>query len=61
MAGDIADRLDREFGADATARAVFMGRVGAGPAAQSRSLRKPLEDLLVHPVATDQNERLSST
>jgi sulfur-carrier protein adenylyltransferase/sulfurtransferase len=45
-----AGRLQGEFetlvGADITRRAVFMGRIGAGPAAQARSLRKPVEKLL---------------
>jgi hypothetical protein len=28
---------------------VFMGRLGAGPAAQARSLRRPVEELMKQP------------
>jgi hypothetical protein len=45
-AGEIARRLDREFGADAAA-AVFLGRVGAGDPAKARSLRLPLPRLMM--------------
>jgi len=47
LAADIGQRLAKQIGADAAAHAVFMGRVGAGPAAQARSLRRPLEQLLI--------------
>ena len=30
-------------------RAVFMGRIGAGPPAQARSLRRPLANLIIVP------------
>lgn len=49
MARDIAERLEREFDSATVANAIFMGRVGAGHAARSRSLRKPLEALLIQP------------
>jgi hypothetical protein len=51
-ADDIAQRLDRLLGADAAARAVFMGRLGSGPPAEARSLRLPLDALLVSPGAS---------
>ncbi len=62
MAGDIRRRMDREFGDDVAARAVFMGRVGEGRAATSRSLRRPLDELLVASAADAraQKERRSS-
>ncbi len=37
------------LGADHGERAVFMGRIGAGPAASARSTRRPLADLLLPP------------
>jgi len=43
---EIAGRLERLFGPEA-GRAAFMGRIGAGPAPKARSLRRPLEQLLV--------------
>jgi hypothetical protein len=51
-AADIAQRLDRLLGADDAPRAVFMGRIGSGPPAEARSLRLPLESLLVSPGAS---------
>lgn len=42
----IVHSLDRLLGADIAPRAVFMGRIGAGAAARSRSVRLPLEQLL---------------
>lgn len=47
LAAEIGQGLARQIGAEATQHAVFMGRVGAGPAAQARSLRRPLEQLLM--------------
>lgn len=38
--------LEALLGRERLARAVFMGRVGAGPAPKARSLRRPLNDLL---------------
>lgn len=42
----LARRLDDLF-AGQTARVFFLGRIGAGPAPASRSLRRPLSELLV--------------
>jgi hypothetical protein len=39
--------LARLFGADAARRGAFMARLGAGAPAQARSLRLPLEKLLI--------------
>ena len=38
--------LERLFGIDVSRRAVFMGRIGAGPAPGARSRRMPLTELL---------------
>lgn len=46
-AGRIATLLEAEVGKAAAEGAVFMGRVGAGNAAKSRSLRLPIERLMV--------------
>jgi hypothetical protein len=46
-AARIAQGLERLIGADRTARAVWMGRIGAGAQATSRSLRLSLEQLAV--------------
>ncbi|MEO8938371.1 MAG: molybdopterin biosynthesis protein MoeY [Burkholderiaceae bacterium] len=46
-AGRIAALLEREFGKPATAAAVFMGRIGAGSPATSRSLRLPIEQWMI--------------
>lgn len=46
-AGAVAERLDRMFGADVAARAVFLARIGPKRDAKGRSLRLPLERLLV--------------
>ena len=48
-ASRIAGSIDRVIGADAARDAVFMGRVGAGRPAAARSLRLPLERLLLEP------------
>lgn len=50
-AGMVRDRLDALLGADVRQRAVWIGRIGAGPAAQARSLRRPLDTLLVNPAS----------
>jgi nitroreductase len=49
----IARSLDRLLGADAAERTVFMGRIGEGAPARSRSTRLPLERLLEPPPALD--------
>ena len=43
----IAALIDREIGVESAKAAVFMGRVGAGRPATSRSLRLPVEQLLI--------------
>ena len=48
-AGRIAALLEKEIGRPATEAAVFMGRVGAGDAARARSLRLPIERLMMSP------------
>ena len=50
MAQELAAQTQALLGGAATERAVFLGRIGAGPAAHARSLRRPLKDLLVPPV-----------
>jgi hypothetical protein len=35
------------LGEERVSRAVFMGRIGAGPAPRARSLRRPLKDLMI--------------
>jgi hypothetical protein len=42
----MVEGLERLFGAEALDGAVFMGRMGAGPKARSRSLRMPVHALL---------------
>jgi len=44
-AGVVASMLERLLGPEEARRAVFMGRVGSGPAPVARSLRLPLERL----------------
>nr|MDQ2696507.1 thiamine biosynthesis protein ThiF [Pseudomonadota bacterium] len=46
-ARQLAGELDRLIGAENVGRAVFMGRIGFGPAPRARSVRLPLERLLV--------------
>lgn len=46
-AREVAARFDTLVGTDARARTVWVGRIGAGPRAEARSVRKPLESLLV--------------
>ncbi len=47
LAGDVRARLVAMFGEDTLRRAVVLGRVGAGPAPTSRSLRLPLRQLIL--------------
>lgn len=47
-AGVLASALDRHLG-DAAPRAVWMGRIGAGKPPESRSLRRPLIELMLAP------------
>ena len=46
-AARVREALDRLLGADDAPRTVFLGRIGLGPPAPARSLRLPLEELLV--------------
>jgi hypothetical protein len=43
----IADRLEILLGRNEAAKAVFLGRLGHGAAARSRSLRLPLDRLVI--------------
>jgi hypothetical protein len=43
---EVARQLEAVIGARASHGSVFMGRIGAGPAAAARSLRRPLDDLM---------------
>ena len=45
----VRESLDGLLGAERRARAVWIGRIGAGPRAQARSVRLPLDSLLIHP------------
>ena len=47
MAAQLSRQGEALIGQQDWEAAVFMGRIGAGAAAQSRSLRRPLRDLLV--------------
>jgi hypothetical protein len=49
LARSLAAHLERMIGREACERAVFMGRLGAGTPARARSLRLPLEKLLLAP------------
>ena len=46
-AQQVRARLDGLIGADRRARAVWIGRIGEGPRASARSVRLPLESLMV--------------
>lgn len=46
QAEKLTARLDGLLGAEVSERALFMGRIGAGPAANARSTRLPLDKLL---------------
>ncbi len=46
-ARSLAARVDALVGDANGARAVFMGRIGAGPPAAARSIRRPLADLML--------------
>lgn len=45
----VSAQLTQLLGPETCARAMFMGRIGAGPAPQARSIRLPLEELLIKP------------
>ena len=47
QAVDLAAQAEKLIGADLFQRAVFLARIGAGPPARARSLRKPLAQLLL--------------
>lgn len=61
LAQRIALRLERMVGKDAARSAVFMGRLGAGQPASSRSLRLPLEQLMFDPGASAGDQKLRRT
>lgn len=61
LAEQLATRLDQVIGQPAAKNAVFMGRIGAGKAATSRSLRLPLEQLMFDPAAGLGNQKLRRT
>jgi nitroreductase len=48
-AAELAKQGEALVGAPVWEAAAFMGRIGAGPAAQARSLRRPLRELIVGP------------
>jgi hypothetical protein len=48
----VAARLTELVGQETAEHAVFMGRVGAGPAAKARSIRRDLSDLMYRPDQT---------
>jgi nitroreductase len=54
QAQELAGQYHALLGSPDAERAVFLGRIGAGPAAQARSLRRPLRDLIVGPAADGQ-------
>ncbi len=43
----VSGQLEKILGAELSQRAVFMGRIGAGPAPTARSTRKSLEELMI--------------
>lgn len=47
LADQVCRNLENLLGKEAAERSVFMGRLGHGQAAKSRSLRRPLKDLLL--------------
>ena len=49
LAHALSTELSAIISPDSTTRAVFMGRVGAGPQPSARSVRRPLDDLIVSP------------
>lgn len=57
-AARIERRLARELSEDVLPRAVFMGRVGAGAAAGTRSLRRPLAELMLDASAERKRQKL---
>lgn len=57
----IALRLDQTVGESAARSAVFMGRLGAGRPASSRSLRLPLEQLMYEPGVPVGDQKLRRT
>ena len=49
VAQELAQQTRTLLGQEHTERAVFLGRIGAGPPARARSLRRPLQELIVAP------------
>jgi nitroreductase len=54
MAARVAERLANLVGAQTAESTVYMGRVGSGKQPVSRSIRRPIEDLIISP--TPNNE-----
>jgi hypothetical protein len=48
LSATIASEFTKIFGIEREGRVVFMARIGAGPAPKSRSIRKPLSQLLLN-------------
>ena len=55
LARSLARKLEGLIGPTSTELAVFMGRIGDGPPARSRSTRKSLEQLIIEPAARRQD------
>ncbi|HEY8710610.1 MAG TPA: nitroreductase family protein [Burkholderiaceae bacterium] len=55
LARSLARKLEGLIGPTGTELAVFMGRIGNGPTARSRSTRKRLEQLIIEPAARSQD------
>lgn len=55
LARSLARKLEGLISATGTELAVFMGRIGDGPPAKSRSTRKRLEQLIIEPAARSQD------
>src|SRR5438105_7859940 len=57
LARSLAGRLDALIGASNAEQAVFMGRIGAGPPARARSMRRSLDSLMLSPVTASSAAR----
>ena len=61
LAERLSTRLQRFLGSETCERAVYMGRLGSGPAATARSLRKPLRELMLVPLSSAQSTQGKKT
>ena len=61
LAERLSTQLQRFLGSETCERAVFMGRLGSGPAATARSLRKPLRELMLVPLSSAQSTQGKKT